>query len=496
MRGLLLPTILLLFNLWSFNQAYSQGLLKKNTYELEAGAYISSTKNLPFWLHSNQYGEIPLQSNVLTLRGQMEKEYNEGDFKKQKLKKWSYGYKVRAVANVGKVNQLLIPEIYFKTKFKAFEFYVGRKKEIFGLTDTTLGSGSYIWSGNALPIPKIQIAIPNYIPILKNKLISVKGNFSHGWFGSADSTKNYFLHQKSIYFRIGKPFWKINLHAGLNHQVQWGGSPTKPFIQGGSNAYISKYGSDLEAYFYVLTGKALIPDGKYVSGQFSGEGGNRSGNHLGTIDFAIEFNNSFSNILLYKQSIYEDGSLAVLSNVNDGLYGISLTKKGATKGLIKINFELLDTRNQGGELSALGITTPQLRGQDDYFNNATYEEGWVYKKNTIGTAFLMPISNSPFLSSKFGSTKINPNYILNNRVKAYSIGIYSKIKSVELKTRVSLSENLGSYLYAPFNVKQLSIMQQISFPVKKYFVHTNIGYDNSGLFDKNLGIVFLIKRYF
>ncbi|KAF4530856.1 hypothetical protein B566_EDAN018889, partial [Ephemera danica] len=55
-----------------------------------------------------------------------------------------------------------IQEAYAKAKWKAFELYAGRRKEIQGLVDTTLTSGSYIWSGNTLPMPKIDLSIQNY----------------------------------------------------------------------------------------------------------------------------------------------------------------------------------------------------------------------------------------------------------------------------------------------------------------------------------------------
>ncbi len=494
MKGHLL-LILLFLNFISILEVYSQDSLKTNKYELEVGTYISSTNNLPFWLRSNQYGEIPLESNAVTIRGQMEKEYKDNDFRIQKLKNWSYGYKVRAVSNVGKNNQFLISEIYFKTRFKALEFYLGRKKEIYGIADSTLSSGSFIWSGNSLPIPKVQISVPNYMPILKNGFISVKGNFAHGWFGSGDSTKNYLLHQKSLYFKFGKPKWNLNVQAGFNHQVQWGGSPRVPFIQGGSNTYITQYGSDLEAYWYVLSGKSLSLDGVFSSGNTSGEGGNRAGNHLGTLDLAIEIHNTKINVLIYKQSIYEDGSLAFLTNVYDGLYGLSITSKSAKNGPIKLNLEFLDTHNQGGNLSSLrSENIAQLRGRDDYFNNSVYEEGWVYHQNTIGSPFLMPIRTSPYLTSNFPT--LNPNYILNNRLRAISAGLISKIHYLELKTRFSFSDNLGNYEFTPYSVKQLSIMQQISFPINKYIISSNLAFDNGGLFNKNLGMILLIKKSF
>lgn len=83
---------------------------------------------MPFWLRSNQNGEIPIQSNVFSLRAQLEKEYHQNDFKNIKLSRLTYGYKIRGVINAGNSNQFILSEIYFKTKFKSVEFYIGRKR--------------------------------------------------------------------------------------------------------------------------------------------------------------------------------------------------------------------------------------------------------------------------------------------------------------------------------------------------------------------------------
>lgn len=491
--------------------SHSQDLLKGVSYRMEAGTFLSTAKSNPFWVRSNQYGEIPLESAGVTLRGEAKKDYDSETHNSKNKKKVLLGYGARVIANVGKTNRLFFSEFYGKARYGAFEFYAGRRKEIIGIVDSTLSLGSYIWSENALPMPKLQIALVNYMPLLKNGLIAVKGNFAQGWFGSGDSTKHYFLHQKSIYFRIGKPDWRFKFYGGINHQVQWGGAPTVPFVQGGTNALITNYGSNFEAYTYIATGISLQALGYYKgSGGVSGEGGNRLGNHLGTVDLAIEYETDAVKWLLYKQSVYEDGSLFVLSNISDGLFGLSIDRKEQVNGVKKILVEYLDTSNQGGELQSGNQTAfvPQLRGGDDYFNNATYEEGWTYKKQTIGTPFLMPLSSSTGIVAKdilgnfVSKIPVHPDLILNNRVKVWMLGIESKISRVDLLTRLSYSQNLGKYyfnsrvLLAPVAIQQVSFQQKISFPVKDYKVSAIIAYDNAGILEKNLGFSLLVKRKF
>ncbi|WP_373511125.1 hypothetical protein [Persicitalea sp.] len=116
-------------------------------------------------------------------------------------------------------------------RYGAFELYAGHRREIVGLVDTTLTAGSYIWSGNALPVPKVQLSIPDYTPVLfKNKILAVKGQYSHGWFGSGDSTRNYYLHQTALYVRLGKPSWRFRMHGGFNPPGPMGGRPHRSVI--------------------------------------------------------------------------------------------------------------------------------------------------------------------------------------------------------------------------------------------------------------------------
>jgi len=489
--------------------SFSQKVLKGVKYGLEAGVLGATGKTNPFWIRSNEYGEIPLESQVFTWRAEARKEYDSTLRDSKNKRKVLWGYGARTIVNVGKTNQIFFSELYGKAKYGAFEFSAGRRKEIVGLVDTTLSMGSYAWSGNALPIPKVQIALVNYTPILKNGLIAVKGNFAHGVFGSGDSTKHYFLHQKSVYFRVGKPYWRLKFYGGINHQVQWGGAPTVPFVQGGTNAFITKYGSGLQAFMHVALGKS-INEGSYTdNGGISGEGGNRLGNHVGSVDFALEYENNATKWFFYRQSLYEDGSLFFLNNISDGLTGISIDFKGKKQGIQRIVLEYLNTTSQGGSQSSGNQTSKvaQLRGVDDYFNNGTYEEGWTYRNQTIGTPFLMPLSASTGvgLSDFIGNFKpkgaVNPNLIVNNRVKVWALGLQSKISKVSLLTRISYSQNLGRYildtreLLVPVSINQVSVQQQIAFPIKKYNISATFAYDNAGVLENNIGLNLLVKRY-
>ena len=472
---------------------YAQKAQPKPQVEVEAGVFLSTQSTNPFWIRSNQNGEIPLESQGFTLRTQVKKEYEPRSSADKKKGRFSYGYGLRAAVNAGTVNQFLLTELYGKIRYGAFELSAGRRREIMGLVDSTLSSGSYIWSGNALPVPKVEISIPNYTPILKNGLISVKGNYAHGWLGTGDSVKHVLLHQKSLYFRLGKPNWRFKTYAGINHQVQWGGEVLYPRVDNG--VLITNFGTDWQTYLYVITAKSLYAQDTLIvrNGQASAEGGNRVGNHLGVIDVAVEYETDRYKWFVYRQSIYEAGALFYLNNISDGLNGVSFSRKQAQTGVLKVVLEYLQTTSQGGPYLSNRSTIQQLRGAEDYMNNGRYIDGWVYKGQTIGTPFIMPLRYTDNLPQNLDK---NPNRIVNNRVQAVTVSVLSRIKRFDLLTRLSYSHNLGNYTLPPINVNQLSVQQRVSFPVRKYTLTTALAYDNAGILKQNLGISFFVKRSF
>ena len=423
-------------------------LKREIKYTAEIGTYISTDGNTPFWLRANQYGTVPLTSPIVTLRGSVSSDYKKATTKEDqyKLSKFDWGYGLNIIGNVGKENQFLIPEAYIKAKFGAFEIYAGRRREVFGLVDSTLSSGSYVWSGNALPMPKIEIMNRDFVPLgITKGFLSFKGSFAHGWFeNNRTDVKNFYLHQKSLYFRLGKSDWKFKFYGGFNHQVQWGGTLKYPDP---TNLYSIKgqVGSGFNDYLNVVTGRSLAGVGDTTKNGVN-DATNRGGNHLGTLDLGFELNTDKVNVLLYRQNIYEDGSLAYLSNISDGLNGVSLTFRNSEKKRFRIHklvVEYLNTTSQGGATGS-DNTNSRLRGQDNYFNNSVYRDGWSYDKNIIG---------SPFVNS-----------IYNSRVQTYFVGISTAINNIEFETKLSFASYYSVYNISLVKQEQFSGIVKVIVP--------------------------------
>jgi Capsule assembly protein Wzi len=489
-------TFLLIFAAYNLFAQQEIGEVKRETkYSLEAGAYLSTDGNTPFWLRANQYGIVPLESNFVTLRGGIHSDYKKANSKEAdyKLSKFDWGYGLYVVGNLGKQSHFFIPEAYVKAKYGKFEIYAGRRKEIFGLVDSTISSGSYAWSGNALPMPKIQIANPDFVPLGFTKgFLSFKGSFAHGWFeNTRTDVKDFYLHQKSLYFRLGKPDWKFKFYGGFNHQVQWGGTLKYPDPDNlfSINGQIP---SSFNDYLNVVTGKSLAAVGDTTkNGNIDAT--NRGGNHLGTIDFGFEINANNFSVLCYRQSIYEDGSLAYLSNIDDGLNGISINIKKVSNSKIKVQkivLEYLNTTSQGGSTGS-EETFSRLRGQDNYFNNAVYKNGWTYNQNSLGT---------PFINNALSINNSSNLFFNNNRVEAYYFAIQSVVRNnIHTNLKLSYSLNNGTYI-TPLrsSADQFSLLFNCIIPAKFLGgceILSNIAFNTGKLYNDNLGVYVGVRKY-
>ncbi|MFC3812341.1 capsule assembly Wzi family protein [Lacihabitans lacunae] len=484
---------LLMFSYTTFSQKW----YKKARAYTGVGLVVGSDSLAPFLIRSNQYGTLLNTSNSLYFNSGIKKQYDSLYTLNKKLKKFDYGYGIEGHVNIGRTQDFRLPEAYAKIRYGIFELYGGRRREIQGLVDTLGTMGSYIWSGNALPLPKLEVSIANYTPIIGRGLISIKGNFAHGWFGDADSVKNYWLHQKSFYARVGRPSWKVKFYGGFNHQVQWGGRPAKPFYDPISNQTISKFGSDFATFVKVATGVSLASganDWTNQTGVAANEAGNRSGNHLGTVDVGMEIYLAKAKIFIYRQSIYEDGSLYYLTNISDGLNGVSI-KLNDSKIFKKICVEYLNTTSQGGNLFSDVVS--ELRGVDNYFNNSLYKDAWTYKGMVLGSPF-MQTKNNYYKRIGLNYVDLSKNMFFNNRVRVFKIGFDYQLSNSIFISKIYFTENNGSFLTPlRFLNNQVSFSQRIQFDLFKNIVSINIASDlNNNLFKNNIGANLSVKKVF
>ncbi|MCE7041263.1 capsule assembly Wzi family protein [Dyadobacter sp. CY312] len=401
---------------------------------VEAIGYGSSQERLPFWIHANQFGVIPKTAPSGTARIGLQKFW---DLSKttEKGADWKFGAAIETVGNTGNPAKVLLPQIHATLKYKNWELFVGRKKQWLGLADSTLGSGSYAWSGNAMPIPKIQIGTTKFVNVpLTQGWVAFNGFYSDGLFEkNRPVTSDMRFHHKALYIRLGKETSRLKLYGGANHQVQWGGK--SPYHTAQSNDLPKGF----KNYLSVITG-AIGGEGESIT-HFDST--SRIGNHLGSIDLAVEIETYGTSWFIYRQFIYEDGSLFYLQALKDGLNGIRVRRKNSYGAGFEITegvLEFLYTKDQGGNEFVIG--DGKRRGIDNYFNNQQVRDGWSYYKRTIGTPFIPPTSDTEWKYPAYAD-----NHTSNNRVLVVHLGLKGTIaQQIEWYTKLSYSNNSGAYL--------------------------------------------------
>ncbi|QRQ99455.1 capsule assembly Wzi family protein [Dyadobacter sandarakinus] len=420
------------------------------TATVESGLTSTSERHVPFWMRANQFGNVPLAGNSGYIVLRSTKAYTP----KRKLTDWGYAFEGRA--NTGVRDQFILTEAYVKGKLGVLEFRAGRSRQISGLTDSTLSSGSFAVSGNALGIPKLEIAMPDYSNLhILGQFIAVKGNLAHGWLGTMavnqireklNPAKTYF-HQKSLYIRLGRSTGRVRLYGGFNHQVFWGNER----IVYGQRFRVSVF----DSYYYVFTGKTM-------EAKINGFEKGKMGNHLGSVDMGGDVRIGRTRIFVYRQNFYDVGALAKLANIKDGLNGFSITNLSTDNRTFqwkKILVEFLYTKSQAGELNAR-----YTKSGDENYYNGFYKEGWSYKGVGLGT---------PFISTVKTTRRNLPNdprdYFNNNRVAMLHLATEVKVAGFLVQGRLSCSENFGTYGTSPDGHSRGKIRRQSYglFPVSR-----------------------------
>lgn len=474
----------LLFAITQF-VSFGQPTARQTQYAAETGVLAASDQT-PFWLRANQYGIVPLQPSSLRLSGGIWSDYRLTDTTASR-RKTDWGYGLNVVANAGTNSQFLIPEAYVKGRLGVFELYVGRRRELVGLVDTTLTMGAYAWSGNALPIPKVQIGLPTFTPIGFTKgFVSVLSTYSHGWFENRDRyVKGSYLHQFQFYARLGKADARVRVYGGFNHQVIWAGQ-AGPNVLSPLVSVDGKLPSAIRYYPAVVIGERGLFDAD--DRNVTSFEDNRIGNHLGSVDFAADVNLGNWNAFIYRQFPYDDGSLFYLTNIQDGLNGLRLKNRSQPSGSLfsvrQVTLEYLFTGSQGGP--EFVIEDPKRRGRDDYFNHAQFIDGWTYFGRSLGNPFLTPANEvqSDLKTRDFG--------IVNNRVSAVHLAIRALVyNKLDLTARLSYSVNAGTYpmpyLAMP---RQVSGMLTAALPVGLFggtVLSGSLAVDAGSLLPKSVG---------
>lgn len=437
----------------------------------------TTSGTVPFWLRSNQSGNVPVSGFSSGLNGSLFRQYkNEG------IVDWGGGLEVRL--DLGRDVRARLVQGFARLKVSKIEIKAGRFTELTGLCDTVLSSGSFSISGNAPGIPGIQLGFPEYLSLpFLDGLFSFKWNYAHGWPGriathldGSTGVETTWFHKKSLYARIGKPHWLFKLYGGFNHQVFWG---NEKWIFGSGYTL-----TNLQTYYYVISGKNYVTQTIEPS---------RIGNHLGSVDLGMEFEFRDFRMLIYRQNFYDFIALKYLANISDGLNGISLVNKSRNGTYLNLNrlvIEFMYSKDQGRSYSR---RDPNYFNEN-YYNNYIYSDGWSYKGYGLGNPLM-----TPKMYLREGLSDEDYDFFHNNRVAAFHLGLESTLGRLLITLKSTYSRNFGTYFSGFDEAKdQFSGFLEINRGFDNN--STGIGFrsalDKGGLLNDSYGILLFLYHTF
>lgn len=457
--------------------------------ELGTTGTIASKDYQPLWMVSNKFGTIADRKSDLSTNIRLanfhwlgKKPGNSSDSARQKFF-ISYGL---SVYNNQQFGETFIEEGYVKAGYKKWQLRAGRYEETTGDIDHNLSSGSLGISGNALPIPKIGIAVTDYIPVpFTRGFVSFKGQLSHGWFGNNRYMKDAYYHEKIFYVQLGKK--KLKLYGGVQHFAEWGGRRGSVQLE-----------KSLKGFFDVLFVRAA--DDGSVGTSTNGILPNRPGDQRGLLEAGFKWENDKIIINGYNQTPFETGRDVDIRNV-DRLIGLSFSLKKANSVLKKVVVELLDTKDM--------LSFVEAHDRQSFYNNGFYKTGWEYQDQIIGTPlFINRVRASKYFTRYVpynwdapDSTIYGNDNILNNRVIGFHFGFLYGIGSrLEAKTLITITRNYGTYsttsAFVPHK-DQVYTLQQLTYksPIAGLMFTAGVAIDSGDLTD-NMGFMLGIKKQF
>lgn len=390
-------------------------------YNIGVSALASSGRFAPFWLQSNMNGDIsssPFSGNV-----------SAGVYKQavHNERWWDYDFAVQLTGRV----QSRIPgsafdmqqrmatgyfnQLYAHLRLYIFDITAGIKPMIYEMQDTALSMGSMVFSGNSQPLPRLTIGIDRYTPVPGcYGYFELKGGLTHAWLADNVYMRGSYIHHKWLALRLGGRL-PVNISYELHHAAQWGGiSPVYGDI-----------GSDWQSFVNVFLARG--------GGVMRNDQLNAQGNHVGSQQLMLTGKGNGWEVSMYWQNFFEDNFAAIGDgqNLADGLWGISL-KQTRWPYVQGVTYEFMNTTDQSGPWHDRdGLC---YAGNDSYYRNSVFVNGWNYFFRSIGTPFI----TSP-LYNEDGTI-----YTLNSRVRVHHIGVRGDIYGFLYRVKLSYARNYGN----------------------------------------------------
>ena len=399
-----------------------------------AGGYNGE---LPFWIHSNRFGELHPGSTNATLHlfGAWRREFRAGITVSS-----GAGLLLRDAG----VTAVQFQEAYLQAGYGHFVLWAGRKREHFGMVHPELSMGSADLSHNARPIPKITLSTDGYRTVPGTRgVVEYDGSISHGWLRDDEHrfVERPWLHQKHLYLRLFNDRSRVVPQGGIKHFALWGGeSPLDGPVPNGPRAFLDVFFSRAPDAKEILSGGWL--ENKYQ-------------NHVGTYDFSLLFRFEPVRFSVSRQFFLEDTPNARFGTPWDGMWGAwvefgggdgqaqGVTGHGngdassrsrertSLRSFVRpftiraINYEHINTLE--------GVDRYPHRDRSSYFNyynHSRYRGGWTYGGRAIGNPLFL--GDLDYLG------------VVNNLMLAHHLGVMGQAGLAEWRLFGTYSRNYGA----------------------------------------------------
>ncbi len=435
-------------------------------YEVGAYGLLSpDSEVMPHWLIFNRNGIFDGNRNEFLT-------YLDINYENTWGKKWKIEAGIQGI-NKYPVSASVLQEAYINLSYGKFKLIAGQQEMSLLDDHHTLSSGSFLFSQNARPVPKIGLGFYEYVDVpFTQGYVQVRGFINQGILNddrSPRGTDKPLLHEKSAYIRSNKLI--VNPYFGINHSALFGG--TRP---DGTKIPVD----------YLST--VFFRGSQKVGEEFPGEGTNAAGAHQGMFDFGLYFDVKDIHVRFFYQKPVKDGSgyIGIFRKNKDVITGVSL--KNINSRLIReFLFERVKTDWQSGPgvhdpifygndwyyrtitdyegflqeyygIDAPGVTKDEFwrmirrmdnygyeyGGRDNYYNNGLYYKGWSHHNYAMGNSFLLTKDRIHQFNPDFDGSF--DYYFANTRVRAYHFGVSGKFHSnLDYRIKFSIVENLGTY---------------------------------------------------
>ncbi len=403
-------------------------------YGFSVSAVASTGQYAPFFIQSNRNGDIsqePFSGNLSVYFGKRATRphrWFDYDFAVEFSGRIDDKWQQQKHPVTGYFNQL-----YAHVRLYVFDITAGITPYLLGPQDPMLSTGGMLFSTNAHPIPRVTIGIDQYtaVPGLYG-FVEIKGGFTHGWFVDNVYVSKSYLHHAYAGARVLGNL-PINVSYEFHHVAQWGGySPV-----------YGDLGNTWKDYGHAIMAKS--------GGTMANDQINAQGNHIGWQILSVDIKGEEWKATAYWQAIFEDGPVRFISqtmNRPDGLWGLHISQS-AWPYINGFTYEFLNTTDQSGPYHDRDGFV--YGGNDSYFTNSIYQNGWNYFMRTIGTPYI----TSP-LYNESGSTQT-----VNNRVKTHYAGFTGDIYGWRYRLMASYTRNYGSYS-APIETDNTAVLLEVT----------------------------------